>query len=1578
MRHTDVVWNYVAILLASLSVGNAGPLVREVNTTLNLPDAYGVSGYGVGNALGDLVFEQPVGIVSPPGETNRIFILERPGRVYVVTNLAAPTKTLFLDLTTNTSSEYIETGLLGMDFHPAYRSNGYFYIYRTLITTTEGAGNALHDQLSRFETLPENPNSADAQSEVVIFSQYDTSEEHNAGDVHFGPDGYLYVSLGEEIFLPDAIVSNRQPLDRKLHGGIIRIDVDKRPGSLLPNPNPAVTTNYNIPPDNPFIGVTNYQGFDIDPNALRTEFYAIGLRNPWRFCIDPLNGDIYCGDVGEGMYEEVSLITPGGNYGWPYREGMHAADYVPPPGFAGIDPLLEYTHGNGTNQGNSITGGVVYRGSAIPQLYGRYVFGDFVRGHIWATYNDGTPGQKPLQRLTGDVSITTFGYDPRDREILFANMQEGRIKKLLYVPPTEAGPFPQTLAETGAFSDLGAMTPHAGIVPYDVNLAFWSDYANKRRWFSLPELTNQFGFQAVSNWNFPSGARWIKHFDMEITNGIPESRRKLETRFLVKGDDGVYGVTYIWDAAQTNAVLAPQEGLDESIIIYNPDGSQLRTQTWHYLSQSECRTCHNHSAGYALGFSTPQLNCDHDYNGTITNQLLALSGAGYLDTNLTSVAEFRTLYTATNETKSLYDRSRSYLQGNCCSCHHPGSFLVNSSSWDARVQVPLDQANIVDNWIVTPNNPTASDLYERISFQLTWSMPPIASSQLNQDGIDLIRDWILSFPTSPWSYTDIGTSQREGSSAITGEDFQVAGSGSAPSLALDALHFLSQPLTGNGHLVAQIVSQQPTGPEARAGLMLRENNGTGAKSVMVSQLAGGGSQFEARTTTGADLEKTNDLANPTPQWLRLLRGKDNFSGYVSTDGSNWLKVGEVEASLAGTLNAGFGVVSDNNFEVNLARFTNFSFVEASVTASNPPGTVVAPAAVTLEASVTHTGAEIAQVVFLNGTNVLGESMGAPYTLLWDKAPAGTHPISARVIDVNGLAVDTVAIDVKVEFPSAQAISGGTEFGKGGDWQGRIGSEGYVLAGDSTNLPDPVTLGIETATPFIWTTTTDPRALMRADGSGRIAACWFSDETMVFDLPLTDGGLKSLTLYCLDWDNGGRSQRVDLVDGETSAILSSEVLTNFVDGVYLTWIVRGHVQVHVTPLTGNAVVSALFLDAVSNAPPTIQITNPLDLAIQTAPTNVTIQALASDVGGSIVRVEFFIDGGKIGEVTNSPYAVAWEHPLAGAYTLTARAWDNLGESQLSDPVNVSVVLPGAWAEFLQEDNSVQGDWLGNYGEIGYIVVDHATSLPAFADVSTTAGTLTWADPVSSTQALQYVSGSPRIASCYWDPVTFDLDVSLTDGKPRQVALYFLDWDTTLRQCQVTVSELSSGIPLDSRQVQDFNLGKYLVWNIRGSVRFTITRLQGNAVISGIFLDPVRLIDEWRSETFLTEQLRDPAISGYCMDPDGDGRPNLFEYAVGSDPLVPNDDQVFWASFEQLSGTGPNEFIVSYVRSKSATDVVFNLQGTSDWITWNDVGNLFEQVDVIENGDSGTETVRLRLLEFPAGRLFLRLRVSLATN
>ena len=168
------------------------------------------------------------------------------------------------------------------------------------------------------------------------------------------------------------------------------------------------------------------------------------------------------------------------------------------------------------------------------------------------------------------------------------------------------------------------MTPRRGIVPYEINVPFWSDNAKKKRWFSLPDTSLKFGFSREGSWNFPATTVWIKHFDLEMTNGVPQSSRRIETRFLVRNSEGVYGVTYRWGGSTSNATLVPDGGMDENFVIR--DGATTRTQVWHYPSRNECLTCHTPVAGHALGFNTAQLNRNYDY-GIVANQIYAFNDA---------------------------------------------------------------------------------------------------------------------------------------------------------------------------------------------------------------------------------------------------------------------------------------------------------------------------------------------------------------------------------------------------------------------------------------------------------------------------------------------------------------------------------------------------------------------------------------------------------------------------------------------------------------------------------------------------------------------------------------------------------------------------------------------------------------------------------------------------------------------------------------------------------------------------------------------------------------------------------------
>jgi len=370
-----------------------------------------------------------VAIVSPPGETNRLFLVGQKGNIDVITNLAAPNITTFLNIESKfKGTKAIEGGLLGLAFHPGFATNGYFYVFYMNQTNSAPPTTNWWDCLSRFQTSATDPNAADTNSEVPLFIQYDRDTSHNGGDLHFGSDGYLYVSVGDEGGAYN-YYHNAQRIDLNLFSGILRLDVDKRPGNLPPNPSPtsAVTTNYLIPADNPFVGATNFNGLPVDPNWVRTEFWAVGLRNPWRFSFDPVTGLLYCGDVGENTMEEVDIIQRGGNYGWPFYEGTNgAANGIPNP----IFPILTYLHGGSI----AVIGGVVYRGNRFPEMYGAYIFGTY-SGPIRGSFYDGA-NASPMTILVNDYAYC-FGTDPRNGDILFTDGRD--IKRLVPTTPVFNG-----------------------------------------------------------------------------------------------------------------------------------------------------------------------------------------------------------------------------------------------------------------------------------------------------------------------------------------------------------------------------------------------------------------------------------------------------------------------------------------------------------------------------------------------------------------------------------------------------------------------------------------------------------------------------------------------------------------------------------------------------------------------------------------------------------------------------------------------------------------------------------------------------------------------------------------------------------------------------------------------------------------------------------------------------------------------------------------------------------------------------------------------------------------------------------
>src|ERR1043166_3283176 len=669
----------------------------------------GSGDYTVLDAFPNLTFEDPTFMTFEPN-TNRLYVSSRQGAFYWFTNSASTTsKTLFLDLRTHTQG-YEDCGMLGFAFHPEWRqvgssNRGYFYVWDQY-TTNRGfppPGSDRPDaylgtwmRLSRF-TVPDNQLVADTNSELVLINQFDRHLWHNGGGMFFGPDGFLYMTIGDEGGIDDEF-HQAQRLDGGLFSGVIRIDVNRdatkshpirRQPQSPPNSPASFSANYYIPNDNPWL----------DPGGgILEEFFCIGLRSPHKMTYDAVSGQIWEGEVGQGQREEINLIERGGNYQWPYLEGtLPGASSNPKPSvIIGTEkpPVYEYQH-DPQDPGTCVIGGYVYRGSSLPELTGKLIFGDNTSGRIWSlTYNGSNiaPTVTYLCNIpigTDYTGLSSFGLD-RNNEIYALQMgTNGKIWQLARTgPPTVFAP--TLLSQTGAFANTTNLTPRSALLPYTVNSPLWSDGAVKTRWLGGPNdgapygANEQITFTPTGEWSFPTGTVFVKHFELATNDTNPSLRKRLETRLLVRDTNGtVYGVTYKWRSDNSDADLLI-DSLTENIVINTGGGT--RTQTWFYPSPQDCLSCHNPNANHVLGVKTRQFNGDFAYpsSGVTDNQLRALNHIGLFKPALKEnmISNYTKLVSITDTNTSVETRVRSYLDANCAQCHRPGGVQAN---WDARL-----------------------------------------------------------------------------------------------------------------------------------------------------------------------------------------------------------------------------------------------------------------------------------------------------------------------------------------------------------------------------------------------------------------------------------------------------------------------------------------------------------------------------------------------------------------------------------------------------------------------------------------------------------------------------------------------------------------------------------------------------------------------------------------------------------------------------------------------------------------------------------------------------------------------------
>lgn len=661
-------------------------------------------------------------------------------------------------------------------FHPDFARNGFVFIGHN---RPKAEGGEKYSMVSRFKANPQPPYEFDPTSETIIIEW--PSDGHNGAAITFGHDGFLYVTSGDGTSDSDTNLRGQEM--SKLTAKVLRIDVD----------HPTDGKPYAVPVDNPFVGQPN----------IAPETWAYGLRNPWRMTTDRKTGHIWVGNNGQDLWEQVYFIRKGENYGWSVYEGSHpfylSRQLGPTPH---VKPALEHHH----SESRSLTGGVVYYGSDIPDLAGAYIYGDHSTGKIWGARHDGQKIRWHQELVDTPFHITGFGTDSRGELLIcdHAGNSDGGFHHLVPAPAAKASSdFPKKLSESGLFLSVKGHVTQPSLIPYSVNAPLWSDGSFKSRFIAIPGDNPKIEFTQTKAWAFPNETVLVKSFDLEMVEGDPKSRRWIETRFLTKQQNEWVGYSYRWNEDQTDAELVGKEGLDRDFSIKTADGT--KSLPWHYPSRTECMVCHSRAANFVLGLNTLQMNRTHDYgNEVVENQLTVLERLGLFkemdwagearrrlredlkqsgrddksveqtlaglnargdqrsprNTSLLVFANdrFQKLADPYDPSEKLEARARSYLHSNCAICHVEAGggnaqmqleFATALSKMKLIDEVPQhDKFGLDDARLIAPGHPERSVLLHRVAMRGRGQMPQLATTLVDTQAVEMLTEWIRQLPTT--------------------------------------------------------------------------------------------------------------------------------------------------------------------------------------------------------------------------------------------------------------------------------------------------------------------------------------------------------------------------------------------------------------------------------------------------------------------------------------------------------------------------------------------------------------------------------------------------------------------------------------------------------------------------------------------------------------------------------------------------------------------------------------------------------------------------------------------------------------
>ena len=613
-------------------------------------------------------------------------------------------------------------------FHPDQTNQPWCYVtYSSKQKHPQGA------HLVRFKVIDPRLPKIDPASRVELASW--NSAGHAGSCMRFGPDGFLYVSVGDgqPPYPPDPLNTGQDLSD--LESSILRIDVN----------DPTQEQLYRIPVDNPFYGLPNTRG----------EIWAFGFRNPWKMAFNPTNGDLFVGDVGWEMREMIYRVKRGANYGWSIMEGSQPVKQGLQPKLPITAPIFEHTH----IDSRSITGGFFWHSSRLPELQGAYVYGDWMTGKVWALKTEGDRVLWQKELVDTPIAIICFMLDPSGEVLLVG--YDGTILRLEEnAQPVGGQDFPKRLSGTGLFRDVAGQQPESGVLEYEISAHHWADGTHSRQWIAIPgslrlglwENPSWETGQVHGRFKFPRDTVLAKTVSYLAEAGNPDSQRHLETQILHLLDDEWRAYNYIWNDEQTDALLQDDIALESKLSIKDPDAvGGVRRQTWHHSSRSECLLCHIWSAGTVHGFIPEQLN--FEWLGEI--QLDRFRQQGLFETR---VLPSESIPSPHDASKSLEDRARAYLALNCSSCHRPQGGGTANFNFDITkplsvnnyVDAPAAQGDfgIRDARVLAPGDPFRSLLLYRLLKSGRGHMPQFGSSLLDREGIQLLHQWIDSMPSS--------------------------------------------------------------------------------------------------------------------------------------------------------------------------------------------------------------------------------------------------------------------------------------------------------------------------------------------------------------------------------------------------------------------------------------------------------------------------------------------------------------------------------------------------------------------------------------------------------------------------------------------------------------------------------------------------------------------------------------------------------------------------------------------------------------------------------------------------------------